>query len=42
MLFHRECIRMDARASRARIADVNAAFAGGKPATDRLSALGED
>ena len=38
-LFYREARRLDARASAARLADVNAGMAGGQPAKERLKAL---
>lgn len=39
MLYWREAQVLDARASAARLADVNAGMAGGPSATDRLRAL---
>ncbi|MCA0240166.1 MAG: hypothetical protein LCI02_04845 [Proteobacteria bacterium] len=41
-LFWREAQRRDARASATRIADVNAGFAGGKHARDRINSLTEE
>lgn len=39
MLFYREALRREARASAERLADVNAGMAGGRFASDRLRDL---
>lgn len=42
MLFYREALRLDARASAMHLADVNAGMAGGQAAKERLNTLLND